>query len=208
MSKRIDLTGQRFGRLVVVGLEGLKSGHLLWKCRCNCGKHVFVFGYNLMAGNTKSCGCYKIEKLLKNSVSHGMSNTATYKSWASMKRRCSATNLRCYKWYGGRGITVCDRWLNSFDNFLKDMGERPVGTSLDRIDTNGNYEPSNCKWSTIIEQQNNRRTNRFFYYNGSMKTISEISRSVGIKRGTLYYRMVVKGWTVEESINKKVSRSK
>ncbi len=153
MSKRENLLDQKFGRLLVideapyhVSPSGRK--HVKWKCQCDCGKVKEVLATSLKSGTTNSCGCFRKDINTK----HGMRQTPTYKSWCHMKARCYNPNTEMYPHYGGRGITVCDRWLNSFENFLEDMGEKLEGTSIDRIDNDGNYEPSNCEWATSRKQ--------------------------------------------------------
>src|SRR5690606_22328544 len=120
-------------------------------CRCVCGTTIVVFASNLTRDHSKSCGCQRIPH---KEIKHGMSRTPTYKSYESMKQRCLNPNATGYEIYGGRGIKVCDRWLESFEIFLADMGERPEGMTIDRVDRNGNYEPSNCRWATVETQQN------------------------------------------------------
>ena len=166
MPKKIDLTGQRFGRLTVIqDTSERKCGCVIWYCSCDCGNKVRITSGNLINKSTKSCGCLQKEiasktgKLNKHGHYAGNKASPTYFSWRAMKTRCGNPKHDSYKYYGGRGVTVCKRWANSFENFLIDMGERPEGTSLDRIDTNGNYRPDNCKWSTPTEQQHNRRDN-------------------------------------------------
>ena len=156
MGKIIDLAGKRFGRLVVVALHPKRSGrHAMWFCRCDCGTESIVSGYRLRSGETTSCRCFARERNTK----HGLSRTRSYRVWLCMKQRCFNRRHDSYPNYGGRGKTICERWL-SVVNFYADMGERPLGMSLDRIDPDGNYEPSNCRWATPLMQTHNRRPRR------------------------------------------------
>ena len=150
-----DLSGFKFERLSVIDISYSNNQGRHWKCICECGKYVIVRTSQLLNKNTKSCGCYR--KHIKTKHGHSGMRSSTYRSWENMKDRCINSTSSNFKYYGGRGIKVCDRWLNSFQNFLSDMNEKPVGTSLDRIDNDGNYEPSNCRWATFKQQAQNRR---------------------------------------------------
>jgi hypothetical protein len=174
--QRENLTGQRFGKLVVTDQSrveikmykkrGIPYAHRITKrlCICDCGNHSWPETCALKSGNTKSCGCLSIEKFARrsrNRATHGASRggktTREYVSWAAMRDRCRNTNSPKWQNYGGRGITVCDRWKDSFQNFLYDMGPRPSRTSLDRINNDGNYEPGNCRWEAASIQRQNQR---------------------------------------------------
>jgi hypothetical protein len=151
----IDLVGKRFGRLLVEARVG-REGTPHWRCRCDCGKESIVAGGNLRNGHTTSCGCLRAQAAGTAAVRHGMTRTPTWSSWNSMRDRCLSATNKDFHNYGGRGITICSRW-ESFENFLADMGEKPEGMSLDRIDVNGNYEPGNCRWADYSTQNRNQR---------------------------------------------------
>jgi len=183
--KRIDMTGQRFGRLTVLSYVGCSSVGARWKCQCDCGNIIETNRNNLIQKErTRSCGCLRRESSSERHKTHGMTGSPTYRTWCSMRKRCEDKTDDHYKWYGARGITVCERW-SSFENFLSDMGVRPRGMSLDRIDNDGPYSPENCRWATQKEQMQNTRKSVTF----EGKTIQEWSEQLGIKYHTLTYRM-------------------
>ena len=155
----MDLTGHNYGRLTVLSYAERKGRSHHWLCGCQCGNSSVVVGANLRSGHTQSCGCFRIEKAIKDNKTHGMTRSPEYRAWVKMKGRCYNKSDVSYKNYGARGITVCDRWVNSPEVFLGDMGLKPSPWhSLDRTDNNGNYEPSNCRWATKREQCINQRT--------------------------------------------------
>lgn len=198
----IDLTGLRFGRLTVLGFHRKKSGRSAHLCLCDCGTEIIVPGASLRSGNTKSCGCQRSEVTTlrnKNASTHGMSKTVIFKSWVSMITRCENPHTPAYRLYGGRGITVCSRWRESFENFYADMGKRPPAHQLDRIDNNGPYSPDNCRWATLKMQANNRRTNHRITYNGKTQNIGEWAKELGLKKSTLSKRFK-SGYSIKESL--------
>lgn len=162
--KRIDLTARRFGRLTVIGFDAVVGHHLHWHCLCDCGGVSSVRGSALKTGNTISCGCAVAESMAKigrTNGTHRMSRTREYHSWSTAKYRCYNPKSNKYQYYGARGIGMCERWLNSFEDFVADMGPRPNQRSLDRYpDLEGNYEPGNCRWATASQQNKNRRSRK------------------------------------------------
>ena len=197
-----SVIGRRFHRLLVLDYAGRSANKsILVRCRCDCGVVKVVRLCALQRSEIKSCGCFRREfsASQKTGLTHGMSHSGTYGSWAAMKYRCGNANHVAYKEYGGRGISVCARWLESFENFLEDLGDRPVGFTLDRINADGNYEPGNCRWAPPKIQGNNRRSNRMLRCNGMLLTLSEWSEVTGIKRTTIRERLR-RGWNLERAL--------
>ena len=190
--------GQKFNRLTVISDPYRTKTNRAVDCLCDCGKKTSAFVSQIFHGTKKSCGCYKAKTSMiqgKRNATHGHSRggerTPTYLSWSSMRLRCENKNATGYQNYGGRGVKVCTRWLGDegFLNFLADMGERPKGTSLDRIDNKGDYNPNNCKWSTVEEQLQNRRCAVIIEHNGETKTAAAWAREVGTHRNNILRRL-------------------
>lgn len=196
-----DLTGKRFGRLIVNGRAlGRADKQTYWNCTCDCGSSHVVNGRHLKSGEVGSCGCLMREMTLAGRHrTHGKSRTPTYNCWAAMISRCGNPNNQDYADYGGRGISVCDRWL-SFENFLTDMGEKPVGRySIDRRRNSEGYKPGNCRWATPVEQSNNRRSSRIVIWDGASQTLAELVRAKGASYSRTMNR-IRSGWSLEAAI--------
>jgi len=190
MPKKIDITGQRFSKLLVLNEEGRSNdGKVKWLCKCDCGTTVSVSGTELRSGGTRSCGCLASELIVERNRTHGLSTLPEYKIWKGIKKRCYNKNETHYDKYGGRGIVMCDEWKDSFIAFYEYIGSRPsLQHSIDRIDNNGNYEHGNVKWSTKLEQSVNRRFVKKYKVGDEEKTIPQIARELGISASTLYSR--------------------
>jgi predicted DNA-binding transcriptional regulator AlpA len=191
MEKVLDT---RFGRLTIIG----KGRPSCVTVRCECGTVKDVPLKRLKRG-TKSCGCLRRELLANGNSNrkHGMNKTRTHNAWVHIRQRCGNPANEHFQEYGGRGIRVCERWLESFENFLADMGECPAGLTIERINNDGNYEPSNCRWATMKEQCYNRRSNRRAAYKGELLTQTEIAQRTGRSKSTIYRRMKL-GYTPEQ----------
>lgn len=189
---RLDvLTGRRFGRLLVLSrTENSTDGKPMWMCKCDCGKEKPVRAQLLRNGTTTSCGCLNRELTSKRSTTHGKTRTREWQTRHAIKERCLTQSCSSYAHYGGRGIRVCDKWLNSFESFLADMGERPgPGYSIDRIEPDGDYEPGNCRWATVVEQNRNKRTNVRYTINGKTQLAADWARESGLSHGATRYRV-------------------
>lgn len=211
MPSKIDLHGCKFGRLTVVRPAPSLTRATRWECVCDCGTAVVVATDSLRQGNTKSCGCQKKElareRLRAIAKTHGATGTRVYRIWSQMWQRCTNPKNKKYHLYGGRGITVCQAW-EEFSAFAYVMGPRPSPAhTLDRIDSNGNYEPGNVRWATQREQQNNRRDNRKFTVHGETLTLAEMGRRYGVNASLIGQRIDRDGMSIEEAIRKKVVRN-
>lgn len=205
MVKLKDITGQRFGKVVVIKYIGQSK----WLCKCDCGNQKIIDGRRLRKGDTKSCGCLSLEQakinFQNNYYTHNLSKTHLYGIWKGIKNRCKNAKNPKYKIYGLRGISICDEWKNDFKLFYDwaiNNGYKE-NLSIDRIDVNGNYEPNNCRWVTQKEQQRNRRNNHLISYNGETHCISEWAEIYKLKPLTLLAR-IKRGWSIEKALNTKV----
>jgi len=198
-----DLIGMRFGNLVVLNRLLSYLGYARWLCHCDCGNNKSVLGTNLIHNRTKSCGCLNkkwMSRLGKNNKTHGLTKTSTFKSWKSMLDRCNNPNLRCYQYYGKRGIKVCDRWLK-FENFLEDMNQKPSSKhQIDRIDNNKGYYKENCKWSSPKQNCRNRSNNHNILFNGKTQCISAWAEELDIPSQILYRRINLDLWSIERAL--------
>lgn len=210
MSKFIDLTGQKFGYWTVIErATNNNKGEARWLCRCECGALKVVLGSSLRRGLSTNCGCKRLEKFKKSNTKHGKRQHPLYVVWVDIKRRCLNKNDSAYVYYGGRSITICNEWIDNFENFynwsIKNGYKK--GLSIDRIDTNGNYEPKNCRWTNAKTQARNRRNNFNITYNGQTKCLSEWSEILGINRGTLKSRILRSKWSIEKAFNTPILRN-
>lgn len=204
MSNFKDLTGQTFGRLVVVKRVENKGKRVAYLCKCNCGNEFVTTAPNLTRGDTRSCGCLKMEVLVKRVAKHKKTNTRLYRIWKIMKTRCYNKHFHKYNDYGARGIIVCDEWKNDFVAFEKWANNNGYNDTLtiDRIDFNGNYEPSNCRWATAEEQANNRRSLHYIEYDGKKRTISDWAKELNLSPATIVMRLK-RGWPIEKTLSSK-----
>lgn len=196
-----DLSGKRFSNLIAEYPIKNKHGRFSWSCLCNCGNRRIVEGAGLTNGKTKSCGCLKAKMIGLRSITHGHTKnrktTPEYRCWNSIKERCLNPKCAHFKNYGGRGISLCERWKKSFQNFYNDMGKKPaLKSSIERKNNHGNYCPSNCVWADRVEQANNNRHNRVIKWNGIKKTASQWALHLKINPQIIYQRLH-RNWPLE-----------
>lgn len=191
-----DLQGFQFGSLTVLKLGRSKGNGAWWICQCKCGKQKEIRSSDMVQGKVNSCGCEHKERIAKANVTHGKTNTKTYSMWLAMRNRCNRVNQD----YSARGITYDKRW-DSFETFYLDMGEAPEGMSLDRIDVNGNYEKSNCRWATKEQQANNTRANVFVEWQGKKQTLAQWARELSMDYDKLRSRVVRYKWSLDRAFS-------
>jgi len=214
MSKKRDLVGQKFGRLVVLYDTGeRKNGNVVWHCKCDCGNEVDRRSDHLTSGATKSCGCYNRERAAEVHTTHGMARQRerhpVYLAWHDMLQRCENPNFTTYKDYGGRGIRVCEEWHDAkiFIDWALANGWRE-GLTIDRINNNGNYEPSNCRWVTRKEQARNKRNNHLITFNEKTQPMAQWAEEVDIGSCTLRYRINNLHWPIERALTEPIHERK
>jgi hypothetical protein len=206
-SRLVNRLGQRFGSLTVVELHGIVGGRAVWNCICDCGKSVSRPGYKLQGSPNSSCGC----KQIFGQVTHGLSKSPEFSIWYGMKERCYNPKAISYPWYGGRGITVCARWLDGEDGksgvecFVEDMGRRPsTEFSIERVNNDAGYSPENCKWATRLEQAQNRRPQRSnigprIAWNGKVQSLVQWCRELNLNYHRVF-RRISRGWSIEKAL--------
>lgn len=218
--KAKDITGQKFNRLTAIRFSHLEKKTHKWFFKCDCGKTRIASKISVMHSKIKACeDCAKekkknliIERNKIEKLHHGHSildkTSRTYNTWRHIKIRCMQKNHKDYERYGAKGIIVCDRWKNSFENFLEDMGERPRDMTLDRIDNSKGYNKENCRWATLKEQGRNKTNNNFISYKGETKCISEWASLLSISYGTLYSRLFKSKWSIKKSLETNIDITK
>lgn len=199
-----DISGQQFGRLTAIKFLRIEKHKAIWLCQCECGGSIEVIGKDLTSGHTKSCGCLRKEKAHKVNKTHGKTNTRLYGVWCYMKRRCYNKNCKDYKNYGARGIKVCDEWKDDFMSFYNwSMSHGYSDTlTIDRVDVNENYEPSNCQWATIKQQNRNTRKNKYYTIDGETHCLSEWCEILNLNYKCVQDRLR-RNWSIKESLELK-----
>ena len=197
-----DLTGLKFGRLTVIEKQGSDRHGVKWLCECDCGNTKTTYSHRLTGGSVQSCDCFQRDYNALRFYKHGMTNTRLFNIWSSMRERCTNSNAINYKNYGGRGITICGEW-HEFQNFMDWAMSNGYdkNLSIDRIDNNGNYEPSNCRWVTPKVNSNNRRNSVFATYRGETKSISDWEEQFGTYMGALRYRLLVRNMDIGTAVS-------
>lgn len=207
MSRFIDLSGERFNRLIVLcRVENSKNGQTRWKCKCDCGNETIVSSSNLKNNSVKSCGCLRYEP----HNTHHLSNTKLYNIWYKMKQRCYCIEDEAYKYYGGRGIGICKEWVNDFVcfyNWAYTNGYKK-GLTIERINNEKGYSPTNCKWATAKEQANNRRSCRVYTYNGKTLNLMQWCKELDLPYKTIHSRLYKSGWSFKKAITTPINAQK
>ena len=214
MIKNKNLINQKFGKLTVIDFSSKitknKKTRKYWLCKCECGNYKVIEQDHLISGHTRSCGCFKKETISNRFYKHGLTDTRLFRIWTNVKTRCYNKKSKFYKNYGGRGIVICNEWKNNFNSFYNWAMSNGYQDDLtiDRIDVNENYEPSNCRWVDIKTQQRNRGNNYLIKYNGEEHCVTEWGRILGINYGTILYRLKKLKWSIRKAFTEPVKNKK
>ena len=205
MAQFIDISGQRFGRWIVLGRAPAKGQRPIWRCQCDCGTVIHSDARDIRIGNSRSCGCLRVDVTSNRNTKHGAARRGhqadEWYAWKGMKQRCHNPRNPAYRYYGGRGITVCDAWRESFSAFLQDIGPRPsIRHTIDRINNGGNYEPGNCRWATKAQQSNNRRGTHYVEYDGMQMTLTSLAAYAHVGYNALYRRVIKENQTPTDAV--------
>lgn len=196
--------GTRFGNLVTLSETSKELNfpyHRRYVCKCDCGSIIITRRNALLTSNTKSCGCVRNIKIAALKYTHGLKHSPEYNIWTHMKQRCNNPNKPDYSYYGGRGIQVCDRWATSFEHFYTDMGPRPsTAHTIERLNNNGHYTPTNCVWETRYHQANNARTTIIIEFHNKKQSLSYWAKEVGIPKSVIYNRLHALHWSIEKTL--------
>lgn len=197
-----DLSGQKFNRIKIIKPVGVRRNVIYYWCKCDCGTEKIINGRSVVVGDSKSCGCLHKENNRTRKITHGMSRTTEYNSWILMKDRCLNKKNKTYNYYGGKHIRVCFQWLHSFETFYKDLGDKPSKEcTIERINSNFNYTPWNCKWATKKEQSRNLKSNTNLTYKGKTQCLAAWSEELNISSSTLSARLNKLSWSVEKTLS-------
>lgn len=204
MPKKMDLTGKKINRLTVIRFSHLRGAKRIWLCKCDCGNESLVETGSLSRSKVFSCGCFRSEQtsqmLIKRNTTHGKSESRIYTIWHDMIRRCTDPRVKSFKRYGAKGVTVSDEWF-VFEKFYEDMGDPPGDLTLDRIDGSKGYSKENCRWATLIQQNNNRSNNRILNINNEKITMADAARKYGVDYFVLRSRLN-RGWSDADAVSK------
>lgn len=202
-----DISGEKFNHLTVIARAENQGKRVMWRCKCDCGGEIITRGDSLQTGHTVSCGCISSQRLAEHRYKHGKVGSRAYMTWQSMKDRCLNQNNENYYLYGGRGIKVCEGWMN-FEGFFLDMGDPPQGHSIDRKDPDGNYCKENCRWASTYDQARTKRTNIVIEWGGQTRILADWSAHLGINVDTLYARIVRYKWGLERAFTRPVKKGR
>lgn len=203
-----DLTGERFNQLLVIRRAENQGRRVMWVCRCDCGGEIVTRGHSIQTGHTVSCGCVGLKRLSDHRYTHGKYGSRAYGIWQGMKSRCYSPGNTSYRIYGGRGISVCQEWRESFEAFYRDMGDPPEGFSIDRKDPDKNYCLENCRWASSFDQARTKRSNIHVSWRGEDRVLEDWATHLNINIATLYARVVRYNWDIERAFTRPIKKGR